>query len=46
MKDKIHGLMASLDIELPWQFFVIAGIKILGYGLLALCTAIEEKRID
>ena len=44
MKDKIHNLLASLDMDQHWLWIVIVAIKVLGYGLLAIVTAIEEKK--
>jgi len=44
MKDKINNLLAALEANDPWQYTAIIAIKVLGYGLLAIVTAIEEKK--
>lgn len=44
MKDRISKYLADLKYDTPWKEIAIIGIKVLVYGLLAIVTAIEEKK--
>lgn len=44
MKNKITQYLICLDDEWTWKVLAISAIKVLGYGLLAIVTAIEEKK--